>query len=703
VSSHNMPSHGEEVNPFAIIDALSWQELEKLHDDDLSEVRQLSDDDLEKLSSEDYDAMDRRDYERLRRKYGGRDPDELAAERDLDVSGEPAWFQRLWATDLSTLTPAEREWRRRRENKWDRGTVENPNPLPDGICTDEPGDPEHFVSDTARQFWHRRVFAMTRPEFEQAHAKSKDPVVIAYSRFLDEYERRENKRLEKEAAQRRAERKQAQPNPNVGYEALKRRDQRRAQEQEPADPRRIIAEPFVLRPTSEIPPREWLYGRHLIRKFLSTTFAPGAGGKTSLILAEALSMVTGRDLLKVGNMLTTGLRVWIWNGEDPKIEIERRLAAICKHYGITPEELAGRLYVNSGRDTELKIAVQDRNGTRIAKPDVEQIIKQMLERKIDLLVIDPAVSFHSVPENDNTAIDMFAKEWAYIADRTNAAVELAHHVRKGAQGTNEYFVEDGRGAGALLSAARDARVLNFMRPEQALSYGIDGADVFNYFRVDGGKPNMAARSEGRSRWYKIESVDLGNKTQLHDADEVGVVTSYTPTAAADAVPNADLLEIAKRLDAGCHGENVQAKDWAGYVVAEVMNLDPVKDKMRIANLIKTWIRRGDLKVVHEYDEGRRKDRPFVKRGAVPDMGVMTAAVKARMAAETAGKAAKGAADHDPVTGEVFEPEAAPADAAELGPGIPLDMRLNLNALGFTDDQIDGMSAATAHQILSVAK
>jgi AAA domain len=479
---------------------------------------------------------------------------------------------------------------------------------------------------------------------------------------------------------------EAEANPDVGYAALKARDERRAkkvQEEEAPDPCRIVAEPFVLRPTADIPPREWLYGRHLIRKFLSTTFAPGAGGKTSLILAEAISMVTGRDLLKVGKMLTTGLRVWVWNGEDPKIEIERRLAAICKHYNITAEQLAGRLYVNSGRDTDLKIATQDRNGTRIAEPDVEQIIRQMKARQIDVLIIDPAVSFHSVSENDNGAIDAFAKEWAYIADQTNAAVELAHHVRKGAQGTNEYFVEDGRGAGALLSAARDARVLNFMRPEQALSFGIDGADVFNYFRVDGGKPNMAARSEGRSRWYKIESIGLDNGTKQQDADEVGVVTSFTPTAAADAVPNADLLEIIKRLDDGRYAENAQAADWAGKVVADVMRLDPVRDKMKIGALIKTWIKRDELKIVSEHCTRNGRERPFVKGGIVVQLE------------SKLPPSAPSAPDCDPVTGEVFEPEAAPAAAGE----ITADMRRQLNAHGFTDEQIDSMEPATARQIL----
>jgi hypothetical protein len=32
-----------------------------------------------------------------------------------------------------------------------------------------------------------------------------------------------------------------------------------------------------------IPRREWLYGRHYIRKYLSTTIAPGGVGKSALL------------------------------------------------------------------------------------------------------------------------------------------------------------------------------------------------------------------------------------------------------------------------------------------------------------------------------------------------------------------------------------------------------------------------------------
>ena len=55
--------------------------------------------------------------------------------------------------------------------------------------------------------------------------------------------------------------------------------------------------PFVWRDPATMPRREWLYGRHLIRKFVSATFAPGGVGKSALALAEAMAMASGKPLL----------------------------------------------------------------------------------------------------------------------------------------------------------------------------------------------------------------------------------------------------------------------------------------------------------------------------------------------------------------------------------------------------------------------
>src|SRR3954454_12729658 len=48
---------------------------------------------------------------------------------------------------------------------------------------------------------------------------------------------------------------------------------------------------------AKIPPREWLYGTHVIRRFVSVLIAPGGSGKSSLTIVEILEMVTGKALL----------------------------------------------------------------------------------------------------------------------------------------------------------------------------------------------------------------------------------------------------------------------------------------------------------------------------------------------------------------------------------------------------------------------
>jgi AAA domain len=380
----------------------------------------------------------------------------------------------------------------------------------------------------------------------------------------------------------------------------------------------IRATPFEWTDPATIPPREWLYDHHLIRKFVSTTSAAGGGGKTSLTYAEFLALVTGKDLLKIGKPIEKDLRAWIWNGEDPYDEVKRRLMAICKHYNIKKSDIDGKLFADSGRDTKLKIAVHDKNGTRIAIPEVNQVIDQMLEHQIDVLLIDPVVSFHSVPESDNVGMDKFMKAWGDIADKTNAAIDLAQHVRKG-QGVHEHTVEDSRGASSIIAAARNARVVNFISSDEAARYGIDERDRFDYIKVEGGKANMAKRSTGWTKYYKIESVNLGNKTEKHPSDDVGVVTSFTPTEAADSVATPSLVEIAERLENGDHGSDSQANDWAGYVVADVLKLDPVKDKQRIKGMLKSWIKARSLVVVRKEVGKKGKKRPFVKKGTIIDI------------------------------------------------------------------------------------
>ena len=362
----------------------------------------------------------------------------------------------------------------------------------------------------------------------------------------------------------------------------------------------------------QIPRRQWLYGTHLIRKFVSATISPGGLGKSSLEIVDALAMATGRNL--VGSQPAGRLKVWIWNGEDPRDELQRRIAAASIHYHLQPEEWKGQLVVDSGRDLPIVIAEDTRDGTKIAKPVVDQLIRVIKDRGIDHVTIDPFVSSHRVTENDNNAIDRVVKLWAYIADVCNCSISLVHHSRK--TGGAEVSAEDARGASALVSAARSVRTLNRMSSAEAAKAGITG-NPGTYFYVDGslGKANLAPPAEKRS-WYHLKSVALGNNDGLEAGDNVGVVTTWTWTPASDRISATTLRAIQELVDKGQYRASDRAESgWVGEAIAQVLELDLTKkdEKAKARGLMADWLKAGYFKV-EVLKNDHRNSKPYVRVG-----------------------------------------------------------------------------------------
>lgn len=349
--------------------------------------------------------------------------------------------------------------------------------------------------------------------------------------------------------------------------------------------------PFVWRDPSTIPPRPWLYGRHLIRKQVSVTVAPGGVGKSSLTICEALAMATERELL--ADWVAKDLAVWLFNLEDPRDELNRRIIAAMQHYQIAPEELSKgksdwpgspRLYVDTGRERDLCTAIQTRDGVSIIKPEMDALAEEIIGRGIDVLIVDPFVSSHQVSENDNNAIDLVAKEWARLADYCDCAIELVHHTRK----TNgeEATTESGRGASALLSAARSGRVLNKMSDDLKAEAGVQD-DPATYFAITRDKANLAP--VGKREWRRMASVHLAN------GDSVGVAEVWEWPDTFDGVTVKDLLAVQHAIDGKGLRYSDQVKEgWAGDVVAETLGLDAKADRKRIRKIIETWLTNGAL-------------------------------------------------------------------------------------------------------------
>jgi hypothetical protein len=288
-----------------------------------------------------------------------------------------------------------------------------------------------------------------------------------------------------------------------------------------AKPPIIHATPYTWKDAATIRRRQWLYGYLLVRKFVSATVAPGAVGKTNLIIAETLAQVSGKNLLGVHP--PGRLRVWLWNLEDPQEETERRIQAAALHYKLAADDIGDRLFVDSGRDQPLVIATATRNGgALIVAPVVENLVAEILARKIDIIKIDPFVSSHKVPENDNGAQDTIVKEWGRVAERGNCAVHLVHHTRKSG-GSSEMTAEDARGGKALVDGSRVTRVLNRMTEDQAAKAGVENHRL--YFRAINDKANLQPPADA-SDWFKLISVNLNNGPMRGPGDNVGVVTAW---------------------------------------------------------------------------------------------------------------------------------------------------------------------------------
>lgn len=367
----------------------------------------------------------------------------------------------------------------------------------------------------------------------------------------------------------------------------------------------ITATPYVWTEPEKIPPREFLYGRRLIRKYATATIAPGGVGKTGLEVTEVLSMVSSKALLGVQ---TPQLRVWLWSLEDPREEMVRRLQATAKHYNLTAENIGDRLFLDSAREQPLVIAEMQRNGVVIHRPVVEALIAQLKARTIDVLIVDPFVSCHRVTENDNNAIDAVTKEWARVADAANCAVELVHHVRKGEQ---EITVESARGGGSFGDACRMVRVINRMTEQQAKDTGTNNHRL--YFRTYLDKNNLAPPAD-KSDWYKLVSVDLGNGPLGGvRGDCIGVVTKWDWPDATQQLTGRDFELVAAAVRAGNWRADSQAKQWVGRAVAKALgyDLDDRADRAGVKQLIKYWLGTGALVVVERQTE-KREMKDFVE-------------------------------------------------------------------------------------------
>jgi AAA domain len=352
-----------------------------------------------------------------------------------------------------------------------------------------------------------------------------------------------------------------------------------------------------------IPKRAWLYGGHYIRQTVSATVAPGGWGKTTLQLYEAIEMVAA------------GLKVWYLSGEDPLVELDRRIAAHCSLHRLVLDDCPGQLFVDDKASFPLSIAkMSRRRELELQDADLLLFEAAIAHDAIDVVILDPFVGFHGVPENDNNAVDVVVKALVAIAGRVNCAIEISHHVRKG-QGAglrSEVTVDDARGGSAIIAAVRSARVLNRMSSAEAELAKVDANKKNFYVRVDIGKRNMAPPPE-KATWYRLQSIELDN------GDQVQALRLWEFPTVFDGVATVDTEYVREMVRVKDYRADSRSDEWLGIIVAKRLHLDVTNksDIIKIQRLIGVWLRNG-LFVKKEMRDEQRRLRMFYVAPTLPD-------------------------------------------------------------------------------------
>ncbi len=252
-----------------------------------------------------------------------------------------------------------------------------------------------------------------------------------------------------------------------------------------------------------------MLGNTFCRKFVSSLLGDGGVGKTAVRHVQAVSLASGRSLS--GEHIFKRARVLIISLEDDIDELRRRIWAIRLHYGVAAAELDGWLFLCAPGKEAGKLMITDHRGRLVIGELFAKLEHVVVARHLDLLILDPLVKTHSVPENVNDAMDAVIGLLTTLGVKYDIAVDVPHHTSKGASEPGD--ASRGRGASATVDAGRLVYTATPMSRDEAKAFGVPPDDRWDYIRIDRAKVNITRKS-GAAKWFRLVGVPLNNVTEL---------------------------------------------------------------------------------------------------------------------------------------------------------------------------------------------
>ena len=293
----------------------------------------------------------------------------------------------------------------------------------------------------------------------------------------------------------------------------------------------------------DIPKRDFIVKRLLMRKYITALVAPGAAGKSTFQLQIAAHVAVGKsfagfDLAEPG----VPLRVIVINLEDDRMEMERRMLAICKAHGLNPHDVSKNVVLLPGSEYFFKVADGDRKFV-VREGDLRLLTQTCLREGISAVFIDPLIETHDRDMNDNTGVKSVMALYRSFAQQANVAIMLAHHTSKGALSRMKAGdVDASMGAAAVTNSSRIAFTMFNASDADIQKYGIPPKQAAFYVRLDDAKQNMAIKA-AEPVWMRRQSVDLMS------GDSIGVLVVEDMDKKIDAVKAQKARVIRDHLEA----------------------------------------------------------------------------------------------------------------------------------------------------------
>jgi RecA-family ATPase len=261
----------------------------------------------------------------------------------------------------------------------------------------------------------------------------------------------------------------------------------------------------------DISPREWLLSTVFCKGFTSSLIGAGAGGKTAVRIAQALSVAIGRSL--TGEYVHKRAKVLFLCFEDGKAELQRRVRAALIHHQISDEEVRG--WMSCSAILGEKLFADGGINRATPKPTAlyDWLVRLIKDNELELVILDPFVKIHATEENDNTGIDQVCSMLSHLAVEQNIAVDHPYHVRKGGSGPGD--AENARGASAAKDAGRLGYTLTPMTTKMAEAVGVTDETLRrSLVRMDSAKVNIAPPTVD-TIWFRMVGVAIGNPTAAY--------------------------------------------------------------------------------------------------------------------------------------------------------------------------------------------